>query len=260
MNFQEQNWQNFCANHLRDWHGIWTRYTPQGEVIESFQSLRSLRVNQDKTVIYQTNRYTYHDGRIEEKNWQSKKESKNANDGLIHPKTSVMRSLYFEQGGGIWVTKQLEPGNNFHGGELFFRYENLRHSIGSVYDENGNLKIIGNVREDSKEFPSQYWSSKVNLLPEKNLSKNWQGTAFTMTSELEILPPTSTKFYLDYKDNKIFFLPDGISFSCPEKVVLGIPFIIIANWLVNPSHLQQMVVSYNEKGRFSQVQLKLLEL
>ncbi len=37
MDLKEQNWKNLCANHLKDWHGIWTRYSHKGEVIESFQ-------------------------------------------------------------------------------------------------------------------------------------------------------------------------------------------------------------------------------
>ena len=39
MELKEKNWQNFITKHLRDWHGLWTRYSPSGEIIESFQSL-----------------------------------------------------------------------------------------------------------------------------------------------------------------------------------------------------------------------------
>lgn len=49
MDMKEQNWKNFCANYLRDWHGIWTRYSPLGEMTESFQSLRSFQPNQEHT-------------------------------------------------------------------------------------------------------------------------------------------------------------------------------------------------------------------
>ncbi len=132
MDLKEKNWQNFTANHLRDWHGIWTRYSPQGDVMDSFQSLRSFRSNLEQTEIYQTNRYKYADDRIEEKNWQSNKQDKVFPDGIVHPAFPSMRSLYFEQGAATWTAKQLEPDSNF-GIELFFRYEELRHSVAIIY-------------------------------------------------------------------------------------------------------------------------------
>ncbi|KST68927.1 DUF3598 family protein [Mastigocoleus testarum] len=254
---QEQNWQNFCANHLRDWYGIWTRYSAQGEVIESFQSLRSLKLNQEQTGIDQTNRYTYADGRIEEKNWQSTKQSKNLSDGIVHPKTSLMRSLYFEQGAAAWVTNQLKLGDFFHSGELFFRYENLRHSVGAVYDESGGLLRITSIREDSLNFPSKYWSKQLELLPKRNISGKWQGISVTMTSDLKVSLPVPIKQRSFCEENETFFLPDGIFLNCPKKVNIGNHFTIIANWLITSSHLQQLILKYNLKGEFSTLTLEI---
>ncbi|HYX12971.1 MAG TPA: DUF3598 family protein [Nostoc sp.] len=31
MDAKERNW-DYCTNHLLNWHGIWTRYTPVGDV------------------------------------------------------------------------------------------------------------------------------------------------------------------------------------------------------------------------------------
>ena len=95
MDLKEQNWQNFITHHLRDWHGIWTRYSPEGEVIESFQSLRSFRTNLEQTELFQTNRYLYADGRIEEKKWHSYKREKVFSDGIMHPAFPAMRSFFF---------------------------------------------------------------------------------------------------------------------------------------------------------------------
>lgn len=259
-NLQEQNWQNFCANHLQDWHGTWTKYSAQGEVIESFQSLRSLKNNDDNTETYQLNRYTYSDGKIEEKKWQSTTESRKRNDGLIHPKHPWMRSLFFEQGAALWVTKEVQKGMIFHKSELFFRHENLRISVGTVYDENGNLQMFWNFREDSTGFSSQYWSSEINLFPEQNLKGNWEGKVITLTPNLEFSSSISTNFQWDWQENKKFFLPDGISLSCPDRILVGNPFTIIANWQVNSSELQQLIVQYDNKGSFSKATLGLFQL
>ncbi|WP_365972792.1 hypothetical protein [Moorena sp. SIO4G3] len=46
----------------------------------------------------------------------------------------------------------------------------------------------------------------------------------------------------------MFFFPDGISLSCPDKVNIGKNFSIAANWLITPSELQQLSVNYDKSG------------
>lgn len=68
MDAKERNW-NYCTNHLLNWHGIWTRYTPVGDVKESFQSLRSFKSNLEKTKIVHTNTYSYANGENKQESW-----------------------------------------------------------------------------------------------------------------------------------------------------------------------------------------------
>ncbi len=257
MDLKEQNWINLCANHLRDWHGIWTRYSPEGEVIESFQSLRSFRSNQEQTEITQFNRYIYSDGKTEEKNWQLNKFSNKPN-GICHPAVPSMRAFFFDQGAATWSAKQLEPETIFQPAEFFFRYEELRHSVPIIYDGSGCLMRIVSIREDATGFPSKYWSTELNLLPDRNLSGNWQGSSVTMTPDLTVSPPIPAQLHFPIEGNEISFLPDGISVSYPAKVAIGNHFTIAANWLVTPSHLQQLSVRYDESGAFSSLTLELL--
>ncbi|WP_293044337.1 MULTISPECIES: DUF3598 family protein [unclassified Moorena] len=260
MELKEQNWKNFTENHLREWHGIWTRYSPEGEIIESFQSLRSFRSNPEQTELYHTNRYIYADGRIEEKKWQSKKQDKVLPDGMVHPAFPSMRSFFFEQGAATWSAKQLEPGSIFQPAELFFKHEDIRHSVPILYDTNGSLMRIVSIREDAADFPSNYWSKEINLLPERNLSGNWQGTSVTMTPDLKVSDPIATQLNWPLAGNKMFFFPDGISLSCPTQVSIGTSFTIAANWLVTDSQLQQLSVNYDNYGAFSGLTLELLHL
>ncbi|NEP34401.1 DUF3598 family protein [Moorena sp. SIO3B2] len=245
MDLKEQNWKNFTVNHLRDWHGIWTRYSPEGEVKESFQSLRSFRSNPEQTEIYHTNRYIYADGRIEEKNWQYDKQS--------------MRGFFFEQGAAVLSGKQLESGAVLPH-ELLLKHEDIRHSVALIYDSNGSLMRAVSIREDAAGFPSKYWSKEINLLPERNLSGNWQGTAVTMTPDLKVSEPIATQIHWPLAGNKMFFFPDGISLSCPTKVSIGTSFNIAANWLVTDSQLQQLRVNYDNYGAFSGLTLELFHL
>ncbi len=260
MDLKEQNWRNFTVNHLRDWHGIWTRYSPQGEVIESFQSLRSFRSNPEQTELYQTNRWIYPDGRIEEKKWQSNKQDKVLSDGIVHPAFPSMRSFFLEQGAATWSAKRLESGSVFQPAELFFKHGDIRHSVAILYDGRGSLLRIASIREDAAGFPSKYWSKEVNLIPERNFSDDWQGTSVTMTPDLKVSNPIPTSLHWPWEGNKVFFFPDGISLSCPTQVSLGTCFTIAANWLVTDSQLQQLSVQYDREGVYSGLTLELLHL
>ncbi|MGB7440757.1 MAG: DUF3598 family protein [Coleofasciculaceae cyanobacterium] len=53
MEPQLQNWENFCRVHAcGDWHGTWTKYSPSGEVMESFRGIRSLYTSSNGSEIY----------------------------------------------------------------------------------------------------------------------------------------------------------------------------------------------------------------
>jgi len=252
MDLKEQNWNNLSKNHVRDWHGIWTRYSPQGEITESFQSLRQFRLEQQYNAIAQTNRYIYANGLTKEESWEYNQSWNSLEDGLFHPARQSMRGLFFGGGASAWVTTYLQKDSYF-AIELFFRYKDLRNSVGIVYKESGRLMRTASIREDSTSVPSKYWSTEVNLLPERNLSGNWQGTSVTMTPDLKLSPALPTQLHWPIEGNTTFFYPDGISLSCPMQVSVGIPFTIVANWLVTPSELQQVSVKYDEFGAFSSV-------
>ena len=257
INLKEQNWQNFTLHHLRNWHGIWTRYSPQGEVTESFKSQRSFHSNPEKTEIVQTNRYKYDDGRTEEKSWEFNELSNSLSDGLFHPENQSMRGVFFSSGHAAWETKKLKTGSYF-AVELFFIHNQLRHSVGIVYDQHGSLFRTANIREDADGFPSQYWSTELNQLPERNLNGLYQGSAVTITPDLKISAPVPTQLHFPSEGDKTFFLPDGVSVSCPDKVSVGTSFTIAANWLLEPSTIQQLLIGYNESGDFSALTLELL--
>ncbi|WP_305764695.1 DUF3598 family protein [Brasilonema sennae] len=165
MNLKDQNWKNFTTNHLGDWHGIWTKYSPQGEVAESFQSLRSFRSNSNETEIVQKNHYAYSDRRRVEQSWEYNQLSNSLSNGVFIPEIESMRANFFESGHAAWVSTKLKPDSYF-AVELFFKYQELRHSVGIVYDDSGCLFRTANIREDSTGFPSQYWSNETNQLPE----------------------------------------------------------------------------------------------
>lgn len=235
MDLKEQNWNNFCAKHLNDWHGIWTIYSASKEVTDSFQCVRSFRSNREQTEITHTNRYTYADGRNEEKTWQLYKPS--------------LRSIFFEQGAGAFNSKQLEPGTLF-AVELFFRHEDIRHSVVTAYQDGSNLTSMLSIREDAAS-PSKFWSFERNLVADRDLSQNWIGTSLTLTPDFKVSPAVPTQLHWAIEGNETFFFPDGISLSCPKQVQVGKAIAIAVNWLVNSTYMQQITIKYDELGAFS---------
>jgi Domain of unknown function (DUF3598) len=257
MDLKAQNWKNLCANHLKDWHGIWTRYSPQGEVIESFQSLRSFLCDRQQNEITQLNRYMYADGTTKQESWQYNLHSNSLANGLCHPARESMSGLFFASGHAAWITRQFAR-QPFSGIEIFFRYEDLRHSVGIIYDNSGNLFRTASIREDVA-FPSQYWSTELKQSANRDLNGNWQGTSVTMTPDLQVSEPVTTQLDWSIEGNKTFFFPDRISLSCPDRVTSGNSFKIAANWLVTSSQLQQLTVDYDRDGAFSKLTLQMLD-
>ncbi len=259
MELKDQNWKNFTAKHLHDWHGIWTRYTPQGDVKESFQSARLFKSNPELTEIHQTNRYIYDSDNIKEESWSYNQQENSLADGMFHPSRSTMRGFFLKSGHAVWLSTQLTEGS-YWGTELFFRNEDLRHSVGIVYDGQGNLFRTANIREDSRGFPSQYWSKEIEQVSERNLSGNWQGISMTMSPDLKISESVLTQLDWGWEGHKTFFLPDGVSISCPDKVSVNTPFTLAANWLVTDSKMQQLKVKYDQFGTFSALTFEQLHL
>lgn len=253
MNNQEQNWTNLWGSIPPEgisWHGTWIRYTPDQEVLTSFQGVRSFVPSQDNRVITHTNNYTYTDGSTEEKQWHIEKISCNRPDGTIHPASAAGRALSLGDGATVWISKNLETGK-FFGGELFFQHQEWRTSVAMVYAGGSDLTGIAQVREHQGGFSERSLFSK-----DANLSGNWTGTKQSMTGDLSIsaaeeiegleLDPTEGK-------NETLFLDDGIIINCPKKVRLGLEIELVAGKLVAENKYKRLTVKYDKTGTFSQL-------
>ena len=259
MNLQEQNWINLFGSLAPEgtaWYGIWTRYSPNLEVINSFQGIRKFSANQDKTLITHQNNYTYADDSTEEKKWQIKKEIANQADGIIHPGLPFMRTLSFGEEVNAVISPQFKLGNRF-GCELFFPYQNWRTSIVSIYEEGGNLAGITQIREHLNSYPDQPPAAEL-----KNISGNWLGQKQSMNADLKkSLESGLTEFKLfpNQEKNKTFFLPDQIVINVPEKLKEGEVFELVAGKMVIDNKYKQMTVKYNQNGKFIELIYEVFE-
>ena len=253
MSLQEQNWTNLFGDISPEgtaWYGIWTRYSPDLEVIKSYQGIRNFSANEDKTVITHRNNYTYADGSTEEKKWQIEKAIANQPDGLIHPALELMRALSFGEGANGVLSVQLKSGNRF-GCELFFQHQNFRTSVVPIYGESGELASFTQIREHLNSYPDEKQGAEL-----KNISGNWVGKKESMTADLQISQePELTELELDPTagKNQTFFLPDGIVINVPATVKIGEEFELVVGKMVIENKYKRMTVKYDKDGKFIQL-------
>lgn len=251
MNLQEQTWTNLFGEITPEgtaWHGTWTVYSPDKEVIKSFLGVRRFSTNEDKTVITHTNKYTYADGSEEEKTWLLEKQTCSQPDGLIHPAILSMRALSFGEGANAWVSKILQPGKPF-GVELFFQHEDWRTSLASIYGESGELEKITQIREHLGSFPNQPPGSEV-----ENISGNWIGKKEYMTPDLKVsLVGETEELVLDANggETETIFLPDKVVVNVPKRVKLGEEFALASGKFVSDNEYKRLTAKYDKDGNLA---------
>jgi hypothetical protein len=225
---QLQNWNNFCQYHANsDWHGIWTRYTPNGQVIESFQCVRSFHISEDKSEINHQNHYLYADGTKETKTFGPYKKP-------------ITRALFLDNSFS-WGSTKVESGSNF-GFETGFRYKDRRVSVAITYGDRASLENIIVISEHLSTFASAISHTT------KELSGSWEGTAKTITPDWIVSSPVATSFNKLENlsdDYQILHLLNGISIACPHQIETGKEFVTTIDWLVNPDLLQRGIRKYD---------------
>ncbi|ABG49824.1 conserved hypothetical protein [Trichodesmium erythraeum IMS101] len=253
MNLQEQNWINLFGDLSPEgiaWYGIWTRYSPKLEVITSFQGIRNLSANNNKTVITHRNNYTYADGSTKEIQWLLDKEIANQPDGIIHSGAESMRVLSFSEEAKTSICPQLKIENPF-GCELFFQHQNFRTSVVVIYGENGELARFTQIREHLNSYPDQKPGANLN-----NISGNWVRKKQSMTPDLQVFQEPEMReieLNLTTGKNQTFFLPDAIVINVPQQLKIGEEFEILVGKMVIENKYKRMIVKYDKNGKFIQL-------
>ncbi len=227
---QLKNWDNFCRYHANnDWYGIWTEYTSDRQIVDSFQCIRSFHLNEDESEINHQNHYTYADGTQETKTFGPYKKP-------------ITKSLFLDNSFS-WGSIKVESNSNF-GFETGFRYEDRRISVVVMYDESGSLQKIIVIREHLATFPL------LMTQPTKELSR-WQKISKTMTPDWIVSSPVVTfenpteHLSPNYYNLNLF---TDISITCPQKIEGGKEFFAAVDWLIEPNLLQRGIRQYNESG------------
>ena len=228
---QLQNWKIFCQYHLGDWYGIWTRYSANGEAIESFKCVRCFDFSEDGSVINHQNNYTYADGKTESK--------------TFGPYEQSITTPIFINNSFSWGSTEVKPSFPF-GFEIGFRYENEGASAAVMYDNTGKLQRITISPEHLGSFPKEISTPLAN-----EVEGNWQGVMESITPSLKTLNSTASvwknlKDLSEHQDTLHF--PGSVSVSCPRQIEEGKEMVLVVDYLIKPTLLQRGIRHFNKSG------------
>ncbi|MGB7444411.1 MAG: DUF3598 family protein [Coleofasciculaceae cyanobacterium] len=230
MNPQLQNWDNFCKYHVGEWHGIKTRYSPDREVIKSWQVVTNLDMSKDGSTINHQDYLTYGDGKTELKSFGTY--------------TKPITSALFLDNSFCWGSKKLESGSIFVF-EIGIRLGNQRILGYCRYKENGHLHYISIGPEHLGKGEDNF-QRYVN-----QIDNDWQGILKKMNPDLIVSEPvaTSWKPLADLNQNYLTLdFPEGISICCPQKIKTEEAFLIAVDWQISDSLMQRGIGYYDESG------------
>ena len=265
----QTQWDYFLQN-LGEWHGSFTRFSPQGEEVSDTPTVVTLEgLNENKNV-HQVVRYL--------------PPNEPSRDVVVDYDSLNRSILFFPNGAFSQGSMQWGPYSTF-GGEFGlidneFGDGSRRLRMVELFDSSSQLDKVVLIREKSPE-------SIVVERPQlkvADLLGEWQGKAITMYADLSNPETLTSHLHVRQKDsghieqslsfgsrtinstakietNKLLFadsnlptqvllLPDGASCACPLEIKLGNNFVLEMGWLIQSNIRQRIMRSYNEKGNW----------
>lgn len=262
-------WDSFLKN-LGEWHGSFTRFSPQGELVADTPTLVTLEGLNHNHHVHQVVRYLPPD--------------QPSRDVVVDYDSLNPSMLFFPNGAFSQGSMQLATYNTF-GGEFGlidndFGDGSRRLRMVELYNSSAQLAKIVLIRE---KLPQ----SKIPERPPLQVSSlvgEWQGEAITINADLsksstfasylQIKQPDEehleqtlsfgdrrihsvakiegSKLLFTNRDlpTQVLLLPDGASCHCPLEVKLGYSFAIEMGWLLQPHLRQRIIRSYNQQGNW----------
>ena len=263
-------WNYFLKN-LGEWHGSFTRMSPQGEEIVDTPTLVTLEGLNNNQNVHQVVRYLPPD--------------EPSRDVVVDYDSALNRSiLFFPNGAFSQGSMQWGPYSTF-GGEFGlidndFGDGTRRLRMVILFGSSAKLERVVLIRE---KLPNSEVSERP-VLKVDSLLGEWSGEATTMYADLSNTITCSSYLQvkrrgdnhieqtLSFGDKKInsiariegakllfensdlpsqiLLLPDGASCNCPLEVKLGHNFVLEMGWLIQPNVRQRVIRTYNEKGNW----------
>ncbi|MGB5636944.1 MAG: DUF3598 family protein [Waterburya sp.] len=262
-------WDCFLKN-LGEWHGSFTRFSPQGAETMDTPTVVTLEGLNDNKNVHQVVRYLPPD--------------EPSRDVVVDYESLNRSILFFENGAFSQGSMQWSPYSTF-GGEFGlidseFGDGSRRLRMVELYNSSSKLDKVVLIRE--KLLHSNV--AEKPLLTVDSLLGEWQGEGITLYADLRNPRKFSSYLQIKQKDSnhieqslsfgnrtissrarvdgsrllfenselpiQIMLLPDGASCNCPLETKLGQNFVLEMGWLLQPNIRQRIMRSYNEKGNW----------
>ncbi|MEL6438672.1 MAG: DUF3598 family protein [Cyanobacteria bacterium J06621_8] len=262
-------WDCFLKN-LGEWHGSFTRFSPQGDELADTPTLVTLEGQNNNKNVHQVVRYLPPDEPFRD---------------VVVDYDSLSRSiLFFDNGAFCQGSMQWGPYSTF--GAEFGLIDNQygdgtrRLRMVELYDSSAQLEKIVLIRE---YLPHSNVAERPSLTIESLLGE-WSGEAITLFADLS--QPSTFSSHLEIKQlnknsiqqslsfgeqniiskarvegsrlifdsndfpTQVMLFPDGASCSCPLQIKLGHNFVLEMGWLLQENIRQRIMRSYNAKGNW----------
>lgn len=267
-------WECLLQN-LGEWQGSFTRFSPQGKLLEDTPTVVSFEGLNNNQTMRQIVRRCPDNQPVEEK---------------VLEYSSLGRGiLFFENGAFSQGSIQLAPFSEF-GAELGLINGDRRLRLVQLFDKTGQLYRLTLIRE---KLTGAITAERPHLKVDDLVGK-WQGEAVTLypdgqqadtypttlrvdkngdnqiVQQLTIHQGASNRnisstgriedsiLYFDEgssQTNQVLLLPDGASATSPQQVRVGQGFFLEVGWLLQPEERQRLIRRYNEKGEWSTLTL-----
>lgn len=273
-------WECLLQN-LGEWQGSFTRFSPQGDLLEDTPTVVSLQGLDNNQTMRQIVRRSPPSQPVEEK---------------VLEYSSLGRGvLFFEDGAFSQGSLQLSPFSEF-GAELGLINGDRRLRLVQLFNKSGQLDRLTLIRERLAGTTT----AERPPLKVDDLVGEWQGEAVTLypdwrspdsyptmlrvdknsedqlTQQLTINnmddgrdARTTTRnisstarvegscLYFDRgpQPNQVLLLPDSASVASPQQVRAGVAFFLELGWLLQPDQRQRLIRRYNDKGEWSSLTL-----
>lgn len=261
-------WEYLLKN-LGEWQGSFTRFSPQGKLLEDIPTVVSLEgLNNNQTIRQIIRRLP---------------PGQPVNEKVLEYSSLNRSTLFLENGAFSQGSIQWGPFSEF-GAELGLIEGDRRLRLVQLYNKENQLERLTLIREklagtDTPERPP---------LTVEQLLGEWQGEAMTIYPDLRSPDTYPTHLKIDREDTnrivqqlsygagasartisstaqingsvlsfdqsalptQVVLLPDGASSNCPLVVKPGHVFVLEVGWLLQPNRRQRLVRTYSDKGEW----------
>jgi len=268
-------WECLLQN-LGEWHGSFTCFSPQGELLQDTPTVVSLEGLKDNQTIRQTVRHL--------PNSTNAGAALEVQDHVLEYSSLGEDILFFENGAFSKGSIQVTPGSEF-GAELELIDGDRRLRIIQLFGQTGCLDKLILIRERRTSVPA----AERPPLRIDDLIGEWQGEAVKLyaSGRSPDIYPTSLRvdknssgqltqqiainqgpethniqstartegssLYFDGgpQPYQVMLLPDGVSSSFPQRVKEVGRLFLEVGWLLQPDLRQRLIRSYNDQGEWS---------